>query len=82
MKVAEFRPLDDGGGGVGPLKTSLVIISDAFEVALSKVVCSIDLKVLADPKSSAWAESHLYQLFRSVITYLVLSLLEHHPVVA
>jgi hypothetical protein len=82
VKVAEFGPLDDWGGGVGPLKTSLVIISNAFEVALSQVVYSIDLKVLANPKSCARPESHLYQLFRPVITYLVLFLPEYHPLVA
>jgi hypothetical protein len=59
-----------------------VIISNTLEVALSQAVHSIDLKVLANPKSCAWSESHLYQLFRPVITYLVLSLLEYHPLVA
>lgn len=80
VKVAEFGPLDDWSGGVGPLKTPLVIISNTLEVALSQVVHSIDLKVLANPKSFTWSESHLYQLSQLEITYITLVLLEDHHV--
>ena len=64
MEVADFGPLHDRSCGSGgcPLEISLVIVPNAFEVALSKIVYSFDLKVLASPKSSTWSVSHLYQL--------------------
>ena len=82
VQVADFGPLDDRSGGVGPLKTSLVIIPNAFEVALSQDVYRFDMKVLANTKSCARSESHLYLLSQAVITYLTLVLLEDHPVLA
>jgi hypothetical protein len=60
VKVADFGSLDDRGGGVGPLKASLVIIANAFEAALSQDVNRFDMKVLAKSKSCARSESHLY----------------------
>ena len=62
VQVADFGPLDDRSGGIGPLKTSLVIIPNAFEVALSQDVYRFDMKVLANSKSCARSKSHLYQL--------------------
>ena len=82
VHVADFGPLDDRSGGVSPLKTSLVIIPNAFEVALSQIVYRFDMKVLANTKSCARSESHLYQLSETLITYLTLVLLEDHTVLA